>query len=197
MLKKITLLTLLTITSSISVQSIFYELLSSLQSISLIHNPYKILGVSPWTPMKDIKKKYNELIKKYHPDKSHSDTREEFELIQKSFENIKKRRKENDENEEEVNFYSAIKETIRCILSAQIVLVTLYSISNITFHFQKLIGFPLFYIILVFTIINGLIPHWFSQEIYEYITSVILGIGLYICQCMIINIIFPKKEKID
>ena len=43
--------------------------------------------------MKTIRKKYNELVKKYHPDKSHSDTRKEFEMIQQSYDLIKKKKR--------------------------------------------------------------------------------------------------------
>ena len=31
-------------------------------------NPYRVLGIPPWSSMKTIKGKYRELIKKYHPD---------------------------------------------------------------------------------------------------------------------------------
>ena len=43
----------------------------------VVYNPYRVFGLPPWTSMKKIKKKYKELVKKYHPDKSH--TRKEFE----------------------------------------------------------------------------------------------------------------------
>ena len=63
----------------------------------VVYNPYRVFGLPPWTSMKKIRKKYNELVRKFHPDKSHKDTRKEFELIQQSYDIIKKSRKENEE----------------------------------------------------------------------------------------------------
>ena len=51
----------------------------------VVYNPYRVFKLPPWSSMKTIKKKYNELVRKYHPDKSHGDTRKEFETIQQSY----------------------------------------------------------------------------------------------------------------
>ena len=63
-----------------------------------------------------IRKKYTELAKKKHPDKSATGNREEFEIIQKAFDQIKKERKESEENEEDISFSYVIRNTISKVL---------------------------------------------------------------------------------
>ena len=105
----------------------------------VVYNPYRVFGLPPWTSMKKIRKKYNELVRKYHPDKSHKDTRKEFELIQQSYDIIEKSRKENEENEEEMSFSTVITETIRSILGVEIIFFAIYMLAYITYKFQMLI----------------------------------------------------------
>ena len=145
----------------------------------VVYNPYRVFGLPPWTSMKKIRKKYNELVRKFHPDKSHKDTRKEFELIQQSYDIIKKSRKENEENEEEMSFSTVITETIRSILGVEIIFFAIYMLAYITYKFQMLIVEPLFYLIISFTIIDNIFPHWFKEDYYQYLISFILGIGLY------------------
>ena len=145
----------------------------------VVYNPYRVFGLPPWSSMKKIKKKYNELVRKYHPDKSHKDTRKEFELIQQSYDIIKKSRKENEENEEEMSFSTVITETIRSILGVEIIFFAIYMLAYITYKFQMLIVEPLFYLIISFTIIDNIFPHCFKEDYYQYLISFVLGIGLY------------------
>ena len=176
MIRKVLFCTLL-----ISVTSISFKFglgyLSNYKDV--VYNPYRVFGLPPWTSMKKIRKKYNELVRKYHPDKSHKDTRKEFELIQQSYDIIKKSRKENEENEEEMSFSTVIAETIRSILGVEIIFFAIYMLAYITYKFQMLIVEPLFYLIISFTIIDNIFPHWFKEDYYQYLISFILGIGLY------------------
>ena len=176
MIRKVLFCTLL-----ISVTSISFKFglgyLSNYKDV--VYNPYRVFGLPPWTSMKKIRKKYNELVRKYHPDKSHKDTRKEFELIQQSYDIIKKSRKENEENEEEMSFSTVITETIRSILGVEIIFFAIYMLAYITYKFQMLIVEPLFYLIISFTIIDNIFPHWFKEDYYQYLISFVLGIGLY------------------
>ena len=146
----------------------------------VVYNPYRVFGLPPWTSMKKIKKRYNELVRKYHPDKSHKDTRKEFELVQQSFDAIKKKRKESDENEVEMSFSNVITGTISSIVNIEALLLLVYLIAYVTFKFQMLIVVPLIFMIISFTTIDNLFPHWFDSESYEYLVCFIVGIGLYI-----------------
>ena len=145
----------------------------------VVYNPYRVFGLPPWTSMKKIKKRYNELVRKYHPDKTHKDTRKEFELVQQSFDIIKKKRKESDENEVEMSFSSVITGTISSIVNIEALLLIVYLMAYITFKFQMLIVVPLFFMIISFTTIDNLFPHWFDSESYEYFICFIVGIALY------------------
>ena len=153
-----------------------------------IYNPYRVFGLPPWSSMKKIKKKYNELVRKYHPDKTHKDTRKEFEMIQQSYDIIKNQRKENEENEEEMSFSIVITDTIRSIINVELIFLAIYSISYITFTFQMLIAVPLFYMIISFTLIDNIIPHWFRTEYNQYIISFVVGVFLYIFHKQFIHV---------
>ena len=161
----------------------------------VVYNPYRVFGLPPWSSMKKIKKKYNELVRKYHPDKSHKDTRKEFELVQQSFDIIKKKRKENEENDEEISFSSVLIETFRSILNVELIYLGVYTLTYISFTFQMLIVEPLFYMILSFTTIDNMIPHWFRTTFEEYLTCFIAGIILYIFHKSYIRNICKRTNK--
>lgn len=56
------------------------------------YNPYKVLGVTPETPLNEIKKVYRKLAKAYHPDLNHEDgASEKFKEIQEAWEIIMKK----------------------------------------------------------------------------------------------------------
>ncbi|WP_338999453.1 DnaJ domain-containing protein [Lactococcus garvieae] len=56
------------------------------------YDPYKILGVTPETPINEIKKVYRHLAKAYHPDLNHEEgASEKFKDIQKAWEIIMKK----------------------------------------------------------------------------------------------------------
>ena len=49
---------------------------------------YKILGITTKTPKKDIKKKYRELAKKYHPDSNQGskEAEDKFKIVSEAYE---------------------------------------------------------------------------------------------------------------
>lgn len=56
-------------------------------------NPYEVLGVSPSDDDQTIKKKYNTLIKRYHPDiNKDAGSKEKFNEIYQAYEDIKNRK---------------------------------------------------------------------------------------------------------
>ena len=164
----------------VNIYSIKFSFFGLMNYKGVVYNPYRVFGLPPWTSMKKIKKRYNELVRKYHPDKSHKDTRKEFELVQQSFDAIKKKRKESDENEVEMSFSNVITGTISSIVNIEALLLLVYLIAYVTFKFQMLIVVPLIFMIISFTTIDNLFPHWFDSESYEYLVCFIVGIGLYI-----------------
>ena len=164
-------------TISFSFSSRYFSELTNYKD--MIINPYRVLGIPPWSSMKKIKRKYNELVKKYHPDKSETGNREDFELIQKSFELIKKKRKENEENEEDISFSSVLRSTIGDILNVEIIFGLIYIVAYAIYKFNELIYVPVFYMIISFTIIDNIFPHFFSESFIEYIACAVIGWFLY------------------
>ena len=52
-------------------------------------NPYKILGVTPESPMSDIKTAYRRLALRYHPDRPETGNAEQFRAVQEAYEALK------------------------------------------------------------------------------------------------------------
>ena len=159
-------------------------------------NPYRVLGIPPWSSMKTIKGKYRELIKKYHPDQTKGKTRQQFELIQTAYEKIKEERQNNkDENgdEKEINFKFIIHKTFREILIVAIIFNVIYYISYWTYSIQKLLIKPLFYIVFSCVFINSFLPHFFNDENTEFLTGVFVGIFIFLFKR--IFQFFRKKNK--
>ena len=179
---------------------LFFSLLICISSINLgfgfknvVYNPYRVFGLPPWSSMKKIKSKYKQLVLKYHPDKSHGKTTEQFQLIQSSYELIKKRRKENEENDEEMSFSTVISDTIKTIITVELIFLGVYVISYLIYKLQLLIVIPLFYQVVAFVFIDNLIPHWFDEQSVEYFICLCSGIGFYVAH-LVIKRIFKKVK---
>ena len=160
-------------------------------------NPYRVLGIPPWSSMKTIKGKYRELIKKYHPDQTKGKTRQQFELIQTAYEKIKvERQNYKDENgeEKEINFKFIIHKTFREILIVAIIFNVIYYISYWTYSIQKMLIQPLIYIVFCCCVINNFFTHYFNDDFSEYYTGFLFGIVLFIL-VKIFNCFISKKKQ--
>ena len=162
---------------------------------NILVNPYRVFGLPPWSSMKDIKKRYRHLIKQYHPDKTHKKTVEQFELIQTAYEQIKKERKEKNENDEEkeISFFTLIKATIKEILFIEILFTVAYYASYWTYNLQKFLMKPILYMICSYVIVDSYIPHFFNDRITQFLISSLFGLGFFII--IQFYIISPEKEK--
>ncbi len=149
---------------------------------NILVNPYRVFGLPPWSSMKEIKKRYRHLIKQYHPDKTHKKTVEQFELIQTAYEQIKKERKEKNENDEEkeISFFSLIKATIKEILFIEILFTVAYYVSYWTYNLQKFLMKPILYMICSYVIVDSYIPHFFNDRITQLLVSCLIGLGIFI-----------------
>ena len=147
---------------------------------NILINPYRVLGLPPWSSMKEIKMKYRNLIKKYHPDKTKGKTKKEFELIQTAYEKIKQERNNQNEEEESINFKSMIKKTIKEIIIVEIIFNVIYYISYWTYSIQKMLIQPLIYIVFCCCVINNFFTHYFNDDGSEYYTAFLIGISLFI-----------------
>lgn len=163
---------------------------------SMTANPYRVLGVAPWSSMKTMKSKYKKLVKKYHPDKQ-GGSAEKFRLIQKSYEDIKKQRKEatgedvNEESEEEVTLFSIGKKTVGEIFQLQIVFLIIYYLSNFWYKLHQYLLKPIFIFISIYAMIDRVIPHYFESGFQEFEWVCILS-GVIIFQKKLLSLLWNK-----
>ena len=146
-------------------------------------NPYRVLGIPPWSSMKIIKSKYRELVKKYHPDKSKGKTKHQFELIQTAYEKIKKEKDDNKNEkgeEEEISFIIILKKSIKDIIIVEVIFTIIYYIAYWTYSLQKLLIKPLTYIILCWVIVINFFPHFFNNSNEEFLTGISAGLIIFV-----------------
>lgn len=105
-------------------------------------SPYYELGISPWSTFEEIKARYKELIKKYHPDKSGSDSSDKFMRIQKAYEKIKNKRKiKNEEDFEESRLNNILSLSIDGLFNIIILTLVLYVFKFFTNLFAGFINY--------------------------------------------------------
>lgn len=151
-------------------------------SDELSSNPYYDLGISPWSTFDEIKAKYKELIKKYHPDKSGKDTQERFMKIQKAFEKIKNRRKiKNEDDFEESRLNNIMTMIIDGLYKLIILVVVLWCFKFFSELFSTFLKFIWFKCILYYAshwIIDTFFSHLIKEQTHVLVYSVILMLFL-------------------
>ena len=157
----------------------------------VVYNPYRVFNLPPWSSMKTIKKRYKELIKKYHPDKSHSNTQEQFQLVQSSFEKIKEARKDHGDDEE-LSFSSVVKELIKSIVSVELIFCVIYMITSLIYKLQLLFVVPMAFQIISFVLVDNFFPHYFKDQNQEILVAFIGGIILLFVYK---TVTWTKKKK--
>ena len=147
-------------------------------------NPYVVFGVPPWTKFKDIKKKYSKIKEKMkQKNQIHS---MEFKRYKMAYEQIKKIYKDNDEKDK--TFLDVLKTTIKHIFWYEFIIFAGLFLSWAIYTFNTFAAL----LVGTFICIDNLIPHWFSNSMYEYIFSFILTLIIYFR-----NYLFCGKKKND
>lgn len=155
----------------------------------IVNNPYRELRLPPWSTMTQIKQRYKELVKAYHPDKTKNrHAHDKFFVIQAAYERIKNRRKSEEINgirydhyeielEEESNpFYEAISDTIKIISGCGVSMSLIYFVAWIFYKFFAIIYAPLLTMISSFVICDRMFPHYFKNFDNQIIYSFLFGI---------------------
>jgi hypothetical protein len=166
-----------------------------------VNNPYRVLKIPPWTSMKEVKRKYNELVRKHHPDKSRNhDSSEKFMEIQQAYQRIKTKRsieqeEENDDFDEESDpFVNSIFDTLKYILTMAILFSVFYFFYWISFTIWAYICRPLFYILTAFIICDRMLPHYFYKYDHQIYFSLLFGLVLWKVRPGFILRLFRKQE---
>ena len=147
-------------------------------------NPYVVFGVPPWTKFKDIKKKYSKIKEKMkQKNQMHS---MEFKRYKMAYEQIKKIYKDNDEKDK--TFLDVLITTIKHIFWYEFIIFAGLFLSWAIYTFNTFAAL----LVGTFICIDNLIPHWFSNSMYQYIFSFILTLIIYFR-----NYLFCGKKKND
>lgn len=174
----------------------------------IVNNPYREFRLPPWSTMSQIKKRYNELVKIYHPDKTKTrNSSEKFRAIQDAYQRIKDRRKaaereeanDADDNDtldsEEINsFFDALADVVKILLTIGIFLSLIQFISWLCYKFYAMFYPPFFSLICSFVICDRLFPHYFKSPENQIIYSIVFGILIYFSK-NVMNSIFKKFRE--
>ena len=189
---------LLNLTTFANCENDFYD--------EIVNNPYRELRIPPWSSIDQVKQKYKELVKAYHPDKTKNrNAHEKFLAIQKAYEKIKNRRKSAEKDEsyddyddydsEEINsFYDALSDAMKLISGCWIFLSLIYLISWLCHKFYAIVYAPLFSIFTSFVLCDRIFPHYFKNHNTQILYSLLFGVLIFYSK-KILNYIFARMCK--
>jgi hypothetical protein len=132
-----------------------------------LSNPFRILEVAPWSSYKEIKSKYNKLVKMYHPDKSKNlETKKRLIEIQQAFQTIKKnfKNEETDDDFEDIEEDSVFHETGNIIIIIAIIFGCLYLTVSCAYVIFMYTWKYIFFLSIYLVIFEKLLPHLFSLQ---------------------------------
>ena len=138
-------------------------------------NPYRILGIEPWSSIEKIKEVYHKKILETHPDKIKGKTKEFIE-IQNAYQNIKEYRKKH----KNISLKKIISKTFKDTFMICIIFIIFYFFSFLSYKIQSKIFKPLIIQIITFNFFNIFIPHWFNNYFHQYLNAFFIGIVIYV-----------------
>ena len=181
-----------------SILSLF--LLLNFLSFTNSLNPYKVLNLPSYSTWKQIKDRYKEYAKKYHPDKHKSDPNYEqykvkFRDISEAYEILKEKRKVNDNTEDDSHFESLIIETVALVLG--IILYSKLQILFFKFITWVLESISTLVVILVccFHISDRFFDHHFEDDNYKIGFCLIFSVILVIIKRLLFSSSSPKANE--
>lgn len=180
----------------------FADNVASYEFDETLENPYRDMRLPPWSTWSEIKERYKILVKQHHPDKNKGNgDNTEFIKIQTAFDRIKKSRNHTDDEEDSQRvFHNFMTETITNVvlvliggLGVYLAVWLLKKFFDITFRFFMTI-------VLVFYIIDRLIPHYFASSGEQYVKSMAICLLIHFGPWLFkkfYRIIFPNKQVND
>jgi hypothetical protein len=149
-------------------------------------NPYRALGISPWSSNDAIKEAYKTLVRKLHPDKNDGSTEEQFREVQKAYERLKS-------NPEESRFMGQL---IGMGIFSAVVFVPLagfYLFLWITYSLFYYLWRYVFLVIISLIISESFFPHYFASLTSSFLTSCVVVFGL-LMGSRLYTIIYTQKK---
>ena len=134
-------------------------------------NPYLVLGISQWTKFKYIKKRFKKIKEKMK--KENKINSMEYKKYKTAFNQIEKIYKDNDYKDK--SFLEILKITIKHIFLYEFFIFAALFLSWAIYKFNTFAA--LFVATSIF--IDNIIPHWFSNIIFQYVFSFLLSLIIY------------------
>ncbi len=131
-------------------------------------NPYRTLGIAPWSTYDEIKDQYNKLVKIYHPDKTKSksqDSTDQFIKIQNAYKKLKEKLKVDDVESEDEDIIMAdlFGDTILIISSIASFILVCYIIITCTYNLFMWCWKYILFLSCFIVVFENVIPHYFSS----------------------------------
>jgi hypothetical protein len=203
---KAAIIALLSVTTITFVNSIDFNF-NQINLEQYTFNPFRVLGIAPWSSNHDIKKKYNELVRKVHPDRNKSpNAAEQFRVLQKAYEEIKTKRGIKGDNEGSTQikgFYACLKETLNEILKIEGIFICLYLLFLVVYKFNQCLLVPIIVGTVSYNFIEGMFPYVFDSKGESAGVAIIVAVMFYLvrmcckCCCCAIKGNAHKKQKIN
>lgn len=161
-------------------------------------NPYYDLGISPWSTFDEIKAKYKDLIKKYHPDKSGKSTQDRFMKIQRAFEKIKSKRKiKNEDDFEESRLNNIMTMVIDGLFKIIVWILVLWCCKFFSELFSRFLRFIWFKCVMYYVshlIVETFFSHLIKEQTHSLVYSAILSFLLNYLKNLVFKFINKSGE---
>jgi hypothetical protein len=163
-----------------------------------LSNPYRVLGIAPWASSKEIKTKYTELVKKYHPDHSTgTESQKKFMEVQKAWERIKTRNKIIDNEDTEDNrIVDVLTHLLMMVLLVSLILFAVYVCLWLSYTLFLYSWRYMFFLVTLMSLFEFVIPHYFDSFTKELIIGSTTSLVIVNFR-RILSILFPGAKKVD
>lgn len=166
-------------------------------SVTITINPYKVLHLPSYCTFKQIKERYKEYAKKYHPDrhrssKDYESIQKKFREINEAYEMLKTQRKTKDEDEDDNHIITLLIESVFIVVGIIIYSIIQSYILAALIWVVEAITSILVVIISVFHICDRFLGHYFDEE--EIKIGFVLIVSVVI---LILKKFYFGKKKVE
>ncbi|MCQ2819828.1 MAG: hypothetical protein MJ252_21395, partial [archaeon] len=157
---------------------------------------FRILKIPPWSKKREIQAKYKKLQKLY----SSSNKQKEKEELEKAYKFLKDKFK--DGSLKERTFYEVVLLGFKDLIILEAIFGGAYLLSKLIYMFQEYFSKFILFQIISFLVISRFFPHYFDDELIQYLISFVLGLVLFFRRkifglCFEIRDVTDEKENKD
>ena len=154
-------------------------------------NPYQVLGVAPWSSIKEIKTKYSKILNKYSKDR---DSDIDINEVKEAYENLEEAYKKRGKDP---TIYDVITTWVNSLTKYYGIMATIYGCTWLFYKIQMWLSGFMFWEVVGFLVVERFFPHYFDRILSQYCCSFILGLVLYKFWSLVdlILVLFGIKQK--